>query len=212
MATVVEFRSPAGAFPLGSVFETLPGATVELERLVTHETRIIPYLWVRGTTADDIEAAFTTHAGLTDIRLVDSVEDEYLLRAEWDRAHVGVLEALTQTNVVMLSGTGTESGWRFKLRGESSEAVGAFRTYCQENGISLTITAVHALRPVEDEGYGLTDPQREALVLAYERGYFESPRGSTLAEVAADLGITQQSLSSRLRRGQRRLVGATLTG
>jgi hypothetical protein len=122
MATAVEFRSPADAFPLGSVFETLPGSTVELERLVARETRIIPYLWVRGTTADDIEVAFTTHAGLTDIRLVDSVEDEYLLRAEWDRAHVGVLEAL---------------------------------------------------------------------VLAYERGYFESPRGSTLAEVAAHLGITQ---------------------
>jgi Predicted DNA binding protein len=212
MATVVEFGSSADAFPLGSVFETLPEAAVELERLVTHETHIIPYLWVRGTTASDIEEAFANHAGLTSIRLVDSVEGEYLLRAEWNQEHVGILEALAQTNLVMLSGTGTESGWQFEVRGENREAVGAFRTYCQENDTPITITAVHALLPAEDEGYGLTDRQREALVLAYERGYFESPRESTLAEVATALDITQQSLSSRLRRGHRRLIDATIAG
>jgi predicted DNA binding protein len=56
----------------------------------------------------------------------------------------------------------------------------------------------------------LTDTQREALVLAYERGYFGSPRETSLEEVAAELDITQQSLSSRLRRGHRRLIAATL--
>lgn len=109
MATAVEFRSPADAFPLGSVFETLPGSTVELERLVARETRIIPYLWVRGTTADDIEVAFTTHAGLTDIRLVDSVEDEYLLRAEWDRAHVFCRRSCSPTSGATSSHPGVDT-------------------------------------------------------------------------------------------------------
>ncbi|MEA5389123.1 helix-turn-helix domain-containing protein [Haloarculaceae archaeon H-GB11] len=58
----------------------------------------------------------------------------------------------------------------------------------------------------------MTETQREALVLAYERGYFDSPRKVSLEEVAEELGITQQSLSSRLRRGHRRLIGATLAG
>ena len=51
MATVMEFSSPVEEFPLGSVFETLPEVTVELERLVPHETLIIPYFWVRGAEA-----------------------------------------------------------------------------------------------------------------------------------------------------------------
>jgi len=34
MATVMEFLSPADEFPLGTVFENVPGATVELERLI----------------------------------------------------------------------------------------------------------------------------------------------------------------------------------
>lgn len=210
MATVMEFTSPADEFPLGSVFENLPGVTVELERLVPHDTLVSPYFWVRGAEAADIEASFDSHAGVTDIRLVDSVENEYLVRAKWDREYVGVLSALADTRLVVLSGVGTNDGWVFEVRGESQDEISEFRTYCQDNEIPIDITTVHALLPIRSEGYELTDAQREALILAYERGYFDSPRETSLEDVAEELGITQQSLSSRLRRGHRRLVGATL--
>ena len=210
MATVMEFTSPAEEFPLGSVFENLPGVTVELERLIPHETLIIPYFWVRGSEIEDIESAFEPHAGVTDIRLVDSIDDEYLMRAEWEQAYFGVLSALAKTNVVVLSGIGTKNEWRFEVRGENQETIAEFREECQENEIPITITAVHAMLPIQGDGYELTETQREALVLAYERGYFDSPREASLEEIADELGITQQSLSSRLRRGHRRLIRATL--
>ncbi|MDH5020569.1 helix-turn-helix domain-containing protein [Halobacterium rubrum] len=210
MATVVEFRTPAAEFPLGTVFETLPDVTVELERLVPQENRVIPYFWARDVDVDDVEAAFQSHAGLTGVRLVDSVDDEYLLRAEWDREYAGVLSALAETGLVVLSGVGTSDGWAFEVRGDSREDVGEFRTYCQTNDVPIEITAVHALLPVQDESYELTEPQREALLAAYEHGFFDSPRTTSLSEVADELGITQQSLSSRLRRGHRQLIAATL--
>jgi len=211
MATVVEFTTPATEFPLGAVFETLPDATGELERLVPHGGRVVPYSWVRGGDAEDIEAAFESHPGLTAVRLVDSVDDDdYLLRAEWDRGHVGVLSGLADADLVVLSGTGTADEWVFEVRGDTRADVGEFRTYCQTNGVPIEVTAVHALLPVRGEGYELTEPQREALVAAYDRGYFDSPRRASLSEVADGLGVTQQSLSSRLRRGHRRLIAATL--
>ena len=210
MATVMEFTSPTAEFPLGTVFENLPGVTVELERLIPHETLIIPYFWVRGAETGDIEAEFEPHAGVTGIRLVDSVEDEYLMRAEWKQEYFGVLSALAKANVVVLTGIGTRDEWKFEVRSESQEAIVEFREYCQENDIPIEITAVHAMLPIQGEGYELTETQREALILAYERGYFDTPREASLEEIAADLGITQQSLSSRLRRGHRRLIGATL--
>jgi predicted DNA binding protein len=210
MASVMEFTSPTEDFPLGTVFENLPGVTVELERLIPHETLIIPYFWVRGVETEDIETAFEPHAGVTNIRQVDSVEDEYLMRAEWEPEYFGVLSALAQANVVVLSGIGTKDEWRFEVRGENQEAIAEFREYCQGNDIPIAITAVHAMLPIQGEGYELTETQREALILAYERGYFDTPRESSLEEIANELGITQQSLSSRLRRGHRRLIGATL--
>ena len=211
MATVMEFTSPVAEFPLGSVFENLPGVTVELERLIPHETLIIPYFWVRDVETEDIEAAFEAHSGVSNIRVVDSVEDEYLMRAEWESEYFGILSALAKANVVVLSGIGTKEEWRFEVRGESQETLAEFREYCQENDIPIAITAVHAMLPIQGEGYELTETQREALVLAYERGYFDSPREASLEEIADELGITQQSLSSRLRRGHRRLIGATLS-
>lgn len=212
MATVVEFSSPVDEFPLGSVFETLPAVTVELERLVPHESLIVPYFWVRGAEAEDVEAAFDAHAGFVSVDLVDGVGDEYLMRAEWVGEYFGILTALAQANLVVLSGIGRKDGWRFEVRGEDREAISEFRTTCQDHEIDIEITAVHALTPVQNGSYDLTDAQREALVLAYERGYFDSPRETTLEEIADELGITQQSVSSRLRRGHRRLVAATLIG
>jgi predicted DNA binding protein len=210
MATVMEFTSPAAEFPLGTVFENLPDVSVELERLIPHDTLIIPYFWVRGAKAADIEASFEAHEGVTDIELIDSVEHEYLMRVEWEREYVGVLNALAETKLAVLSGIGTATGWDFEVRGESQDEISEFRSYCQEHDIPIDITAVHSLLPVQGEGYELTDTQREALVLAFERGYFDSPRTATLQEIADELGITQQSLSSRLRRGHRRLIAATL--
>jgi len=211
MVTVMEFTSPAAEFPLGSVFESLPSVTVELERLIPHERLIIPYFWVRGAETEDIESSFESHVGVSNIRLVDSVEDEHLMRAEWDEEYFGILSALAKANVVVLSGIGTKGEWRFEVRGESPEAIAEFREYCQNSDIPISITAVHAMLPIQGEGYELTETQREALVLAYERGYFDTPREASLEEIADELGITQQSLSSRLRRGHRRLIAATLT-
>ncbi|MFC7114758.1 helix-turn-helix domain-containing protein [Natronoarchaeum sp. GCM10025703] len=210
MATVMEFTSPAAEFPLGTVFENLPDVSVELERLIPHDTLIIPYFWVRGAEAADIEASFEAHEGLADIELIDSVEHEYLMRVEWEREYVGVLNALAEMNLAVLSGVGTATGWDFEVRGESQDEISEFRSYCQEHDIPIDITAVHSLLPIQSEGYELTDTQREALVLAFERGYFDSPRTVSLEEIAEELGITQQSLSSRLRRGHRRLIAATL--
>lgn len=210
MATVMEFTSPPDEFPLGSVFKNLPGVTIELERLIPHETLIIPYFWVYDAETDDIEGAFEPHPGVSNIRLVDSVEENYLMRAEWEPAYFGVLSALAKANVVVLSGIGSKTDWRFEVRGESREAIADFREHCQENEVAINITAIHAMLPIQGDGFELTETQREALVLAYERGYFDTPRTSSLEEIASELGITQQSLSSRIRRGHRRLIGATL--
>jgi len=212
MVTVMEFTSPATEFPLGTIFESLPGVTVELERLIPHNTVIIPYFWVRGTEIDDVEQAFGSPEGVTDIRLIDSVENEYLMRADWEQAYVGILSALSKNDLTVLSGIGKSDGWRFEVRGENREEIGEFRSYCKDNDIAINITAVHALLPVSGADYELTEPQREALIAAYEGGYFDSPRAASLDDVAAGLGITQQSLSARLRRGHRQLIQATLIG
>lgn len=212
MATEATFTVAADEFPLGTIFESVPNVTVELERIVPGDSVVIPYFWVRGVNIDDMEAAFSDHSGVKTIRLIDSVEDEYLLRVEWDSDHVGILSTLAETQVPLISAVGTNKEWAFELRGDNRSDLADFQRLCRERDIPVTLTALHALTPVETATESaLTDPQHELLVLAYERGYFNSPRDVTMEELGDELGISQQAVASRLRRGIRRILGQTLS-
>lgn len=212
MATEATFTVPADQFPLGTIFKQLPGVTVRLERIVPSTDVVIPYFWVRGSHSDDIVAAFSDHPGIRNIELIDSVEDEYLLRAEWVSDYAGVLSTLTETEVPLIEAVGTDTEWTFEIRGDERSDIAEFQRRCREQDVPITLTALHALTPIETSTEAaLTDEQQEALVLAYERGYFNSPREVTMEELGDELGISQQAVASRLRRGTRRILGNTLS-
>ncbi|MDL5362132.1 helix-turn-helix domain-containing protein [Halalkalicoccus sp. NIPERK01] len=212
MATEATVTVPSEAFPLGTVFEALPGVEVEIERIVPGVDVVIPYFWVRGVATDNIQEAFSAHPGVKDLRLIDSVEDEYLLRVEWEPEYVGILTSLTETGVPLVGAVGTTEQWTFDIRGDTRDDIAAFVRLCRERDIPITLTALHALTPVETATESaLTDAQQEALELAYERGYFESPRQVTMEDLGEDLGISQQAVASRLRRGTRAILGRTLS-
>ncbi len=53
----------------------------------------------------------------------------------------------------------------------------------------------------------LTTAERETLEAAVERGYFRSPRGATLGDLAEEFGVSKPAVSKRLRWGQEKAVG-----
>lgn len=205
MATVLEFEIESDAFPLGSVFADLPGVTVELERVVPRDTDIVPYFWVRGTDVNDIVEEFDDHPGVRDIQLVDDFDSQYLMRCQWVGDYAGILTGLSEAGVVLLDATGTDEEWTFEVRGDTQDAITEFHQYCSDHDISIKVTALSTLAPLETNGE-MTDAQREALRLAFDRGYFATPRETTLTELADNLGISQQAISMRLRRGTRHLI------
>ena len=211
MATEATFTIPADQFPLGNLFSQLPGVTVELERIIPAQDVVIPYFWVRGSDIENTDDVFHAHPGVKNIRLVDSVEDEYLLSVEWALEYDGVLSTLMETGVPLIKAVGTETGWTFDIRGDNQRDVAAFHELCRAKGISITLTKLHALTPLDTVAEAaLTDAQQEALVLAYERGYFNTPRDVTMADIGDELGISQQAVASRLRRGISAILGRTL--
>ncbi|MBX0305150.1 bacterio-opsin activator domain-containing protein [Haloarcula salinisoli] len=211
MATEATFTIPADQFPLGTLFKQLPGVTVELERIIPAQDVVVPYFWVRGTAVEDIEEAFHDHPGVKKIQLVDSVEDEYLLRVEWTLEYDGVISTLMETGVPLIKAVGTNEGWTFDIRGDDRRDIAAFQERCREKDISIMLTKLHALTPIDSETQAaLTDTQQEALVLAYERGYFNTPRDVKMVDIGDELGISQQAVASRLRRGISAILGSTL--
>ena len=82
--------------------------------------------------------------------------------------------------------------------------------YAQQNDIDIDLLRLNEYASLGKTDARLTDSQREALLVAFERGYFEEPRNATLSEVAADLGISQPAAGGLLRRGTKRLIVSCL--
>ncbi|MFB6305063.1 MAG: helix-turn-helix domain-containing protein [Haloferacaceae archaeon] len=56
----------------------------------------------------------------------------------------------------------------------------------------------------------LTAAERDAVATAHERGYFETPRETTLASLGDALGVSDAAVSKALRRAERKLLGPAL--
>ncbi len=170
MATEAIITVPSDQFPLGTVFQQFPDVEVKLERIIPAIDRVIPYFWVRGTVVDDIESKFSEHPGIKRIVLIDSVEDEYLLRVEWRLEYDDVITVLTEIGIPLIKATGTNQQWTFKIRGDDHKDIAAFQSRCRALDIPTTLTRLSRLTLLETGTEAqLTDTQEEALVLAYDR-------------------------------------------
>ena len=198
-------------FPLSTVFEQLPDATIELDRIVPTSGAVVPYFWIYADDTGDLKKNLKEEVGIDSVQIIDELEEQMFIRVAWNLDHESVLTALINTDVTLLSGRGDSEGWTFEVRASEQQPISAFQTYCTENGIQTELVELHAIASLKsDREYDLTEGQREALILAYSRGYFDSPRRATQEDLATELEISRQAVSSRLQRGFRRLVASTL--
>lgn len=211
MAIEASFTIKRADFPLSAIFENLPDATIELDRVVPTNQAVIPYFWIYADDTVNLTTDLSQDIGVDQITIIDEVEGQIFMRIDWNLDHESVLTAIVNTDVTLLSGTGNNEQWTFEIRASTQEKISEFQTYCLDRDIPLQLTQLHALASLDsDREYDLTEGQRQALVLAYSRGYFDSPRDATQTDLADELEITRQAVSSRLQRGIRRLVASTL--
>jgi len=211
MAIEASFTVPQPDFPLSAVFEDLAGATIELDRVVPTTDAVVPYLWVHGGAVNDLTTDLADDAGIDDVVVVDELDDHFILRVHWNLDRESILTAIVETDVVLLSGVGSEDRWTFEVRASEQADLSAFQTYCRDHDVPIELTQLHELSAAaEGDEYHLTDAQRQVLELAYNSGYFDSPRAATQGDIAEELGISRQAVSSRLQRGTRRLVANTV--
>lgn len=212
MSVFAEFHVPTDSFALAQTFRQAPETVIEIERVVATKNLMTPYFWVSGGGRDEFPTAAEADPSIQDLTQVDAFGEADLYRANWTENVESIIHAYTQYGATIFEATGAEDVWELRLRFDNRDHLREFQAYCVENDLSFDLQRLHDLaHPLTAGQYGLTDKQREALVTAWESGYFETPRKVTLDEVADQLGISQQALSNRLRRGQQNLIPSTLT-
>lgn len=209
MSTVIEFTVPTDSCALGRPLGEDPETLLELDRIVPTGDTIMPFFWIWNRDVDAFVTAAEHEEAIERMTIVDQVENGALLAAQWNRDFAGTLFAIARSGGALLDAHATNGQWRFEVRFVDAAATADFRSFCQKREVPLTIERVTSAASPEDDRYGLTTEQREALTIAYRLGYFKEPRDATLSDIAAEIGISTRAVAGRLRRGQATLLEHT---
>jgi len=97
------------------------------------------------------------------------------------------------------------------MRFDAQTQISTFTTTLRDHDFSFELLRLHEMAsPKSGSQFGLTPKQQEALVTAWEMGFFHLPRDVSMKDVATELGISAQSFSDRLRRAQYTLIADAL--
>ncbi|WP_222920199.1 helix-turn-helix domain-containing protein [Natrinema sp. SYSU A 869] len=219
MELVAEYEIICESLPLVEVAETFPEATLET-MIGPDQGRHPPFITtVIHDSPERVEQAFESATFVGEYSLIDRTDqrrrykilpsvgmEDQLGEAVDDLA---ALRALAHTDSIIDRIRVTPTGWVQTGRFADMETLDDFRTFWQRNGAFRLCRLTRGTDAAATDD-GLTDPQFEAVRIAYEMGYFEIPRTASLEDVAAELGISASSLSERLRRAQTHLVETTI--
>jgi predicted DNA binding protein len=206
MSVIVEFTLADEEFLLGQVLRDPPDMRLELERIVPTGDALIPYVWVESGDHETFERRVSDSEHVVSFTALDRLDDWVLYRMDWKAGQEDILEGIQASEAAVLEAYGN-GVWTFRLRFPNHDKVSQFYNYCMEQDIPITIERSYTLTERSDvaQQFDLSNEQREALVLALQRGYYDTPSEVTLSDIADDLGISQQALSNRIRRGTKQV-------
>jgi predicted DNA binding protein len=212
MSVLLEFTVDAEQFKLGNVLSTAGDLEFELERIVPTNSHMMPFVWAATDDALDVtlpgfEERLRDSEHVRELVALDRMEDGALYRIEWKEHDDGLLKALADTEATVLEAWGYET-WTFRVRFPDHGGLTDFHNYLVDYDITIHIerTYTFARESARRRDFGLTPEQREALVLALQRGYFATPSEVGLGELADELGISKQAVSNRIRRGNEKIL------
>jgi predicted DNA binding protein len=207
MSVILEFSIPATKFKLGHVLTGSPDMQVEIERIVPTGEMVMPFIWVTGESQATFAESVQDHPSVQEFIELDRLGDSRLYRIEWEDPPVDLIEGISRADAVVLEARGNEH-WSFRLRFPDHEKLSGFHNYVIQHEIPIHIDRTYTLSETTEHGhrFGLSGEQREALLLALRSGYFETPSDANLEELAAELGISRQALSNRIRRANEKVL------
>lgn len=212
MSVVANLSVPASEFALADALSAAPQVHVEFERIVTHgQEWIMPFLWASGEDLPAFDRAVHDDPTVDSAAVAQEFEEVLLYRFQWSDAVVRSVNAIFDQEGTLVEATGSDGEWELQVRFEERHSLSVLQSHFDDADAGFAVERVYTPSEPRQSGADVTPAQRDALVAALDDGYFDVPRGTTMAEVADRLGVSQNAASERLRRGTANLVAATLT-
>ena len=197
---------------LGHTVRTLPEVDIGvIPDAGTDPEHNVYFFWVEAHDFDAVEGVLSEDRTVAEFARISEMAARYTYRIEYsDRAKL-ISPAITELDGIMLESESQSAGWLVRLLLPDHGTLYHLNEYADERGIEFEVREIHQSDLAEDHfEFALTESQTEALVSAYEHGYYDEPRETSLEELGTVLGISRTAVSGRLRRASGQLVAQSL--
>ncbi|ELZ80351.1 helix-turn-helix domain-containing protein [Haloferax larsenii] len=197
---------------LGSILAETDDLQIQFVGGIPTSSEPVPYFVALGSDAPLVDECLDTHPGVERFELIAADSNERLYRCWWRSEEENVISTIRDFDGIVRRMEGTKDGWTLSIFFPTNERTAEFHDACRARGLDIDVKRVEPSHVDRRRLHRrtLSNKQLDALQLAFERGYFETPKEASLSEIAAELGISEQALSQRLRRATRHVVESLL--
>lgn len=156
---------------------------------------------LRGPDVDHTLSEFEAFEAVTDLVLMQDGKDVALVQFETDTPLL--LFPIQETGIPLQTPFEIVDGevtWELTA---SHDKLSELSTQFEAFGIPHSIDYVHQQLDTQDL---LSERQAELVDTALEAGYYDTPRRTTLVELAADLDVAPSTVSETLHRAEERII------
>lgn len=197
---------------LAPTIGSLPDAEIGVVPDVGTDPQQNVYLfWIEAPDFEAVEAALAEDHTVAEFTEIIETGNRRTYRIRYSDDAILITPAVTAQDGLVLESRGESAGWMLHLQLQHHDDLYELHERAREANIHFEMLEVHQDERADDDSeYDLTESQVEALVTAYEHGYYDEPRQADLEELGSVLGISQTAVSSRLRRASSRLIEESL--
>ncbi|MDZ7849821.1 MAG: helix-turn-helix domain-containing protein [Halodesulfurarchaeum sp.] len=143
-------------------------------------------------------------------RVIETGAEQAIYRFEYaDEAKI-LSPIISAANGVILDMKNEDSTWLLTVWMSERADLDQLWDYARQHDVDIELLRLNEYGRLGTADVGVTESQREALLVAFEKGYFEEPRNATLSQVATALDVSQPAAGGLIRRGTKRLVESCL--
>jgi hypothetical protein len=190
---------------VGAVSRAYPDANFRVLTAMVSDATGYAVLEIGAASPLALLADIEDRSGVDRVDLLSASPDRTVLHIE--TGETSLLEPLTTAGIPLETPIRIEDGtvvWTFRT---PDDRLSTLDSTLRAAGLEFEVESVRTDSPPEDPSSpDLTDRQAEVLATAFEAGYFEIPRGATVAEVADASGVSKSTASDVLRRAIRNLA------
>lgn len=209
MSLILEWRQAAPYVKITDVPPAVPDMDLTLERWrIESEDRVSGFVLADGTAFKTFEAELSQLSTVEEFSRISEMDSARLYQVRFISKTQHLPEYSGVSGVISeieIQSDGLHITAHFPDRSE----VVKLKEFLEGKGMTVETKALYRTSQSSPSAE-MSKKQKEALFAAYERGYFDVPKGTTLSDLADELDVTPSSLSGRLKRAQQHLVRAQI--